>query len=472
VFDLETLTLAACGFLGCVGAIMVYFAALVDSWKKETKNALLIVVSYTLFELVSLYVLPMVFRNITLNVSTELVKILAIFVIAPVLVVLFLAVSITFGKESSKNTKVYDERYEKYAANCNIQLNSLSKNIVGSLNARCEEIERQAEARAQQLWKESTLEQAALNTEILNELDELKDDVNEMLSEFQRATPTGKSAQQPTAQIKVIDRNGAQDEGTLIDPDVVYGEVARMIPQATRKLQENEVSEEVMKMLPSEIIDHAFQPLDNKILHAIRRILLKNQKTTMTAISLEAKINKSEIKVFLQDLKNRNLVDARLEGKAVVYFLSENPFVKNTFQPILFNQREGGEIAFLIMQEILTRCGKENCFVWKVDQVAGTEQPDLIVVPPLTPKGREGWDFSHAKALEIETPSEVRAHPDQVQYNPVKDMLLGFKEVEIWCTTESTDKVEDLFVVLPRPICMQISIREVGIGSEEKVPTH
>jgi hypothetical protein len=168
-----------------------------------------------------------------------------------------------------------------------------------------------------------------------------------MLSGLWQATPTEKSTQQHTAQITVAKRNDAQNEGTLIDPDTVYEEVARIIPQATRKLQENEVSEEVMKMLPSEIIDHAFQPLDNKILHAIRRILLKNQKTTMTAIALEAKINKKEMKVFLQDLKNRNLVDARLEGKAVVYFLSENPFVKNAFQPIFFSQREGGEIAFL-----------------------------------------------------------------------------------------------------------------------------
>jgi hypothetical protein len=447
---------------------MIYLVVRVDSWKKIIKKAFLIIISYAMLELVSLYVLQITFTNMMPNVPTELVQILAVFVIAPVLVILFLAVSITYGK----NVKDYEERYEKYAMSCNNRLNSLGKSILESLDTQYREKERQAEARERELWKEYTLEQAALFTEVLKELCELRNKVNEILSGVWQATPTEKSTQQHTAQITVAKRNEAQDEGTLIDPDAVYEEVAQIIPQATRKLQENKVSEEVMKMLPSEIIDHAFHPIDNKILHAIRRILLKNQKTTMTAIALEAKINKKEVKVFLQDLKNRNLVDARLEGKAVVYSLSENPFVKNAFQPILLSQREGGEIAFLIMQEILTQYGKENCFVWKVDQIAGAEQPDLIVVPPLTPRGREGWDFSRAKALEIETPSEVRAHPDQVQYNPVKDILLGFKEVEVWCVTESVDKAEDLFVVLPRPICMQISMREVEIGSEEKVPTH
>jgi hypothetical protein len=205
VLDTETLTLAACGFLGCIAAAMVYLAVRVDCWKKTIKKAFLIVISYAVLELVSLYVLQMVFTNLVLNVPTELVQILAIFVIAPVLVIIFLVVSITYGK----NVKDYDEIYEKCAMSCNNRLTSLSKNILESVDVQHREMQRQAEARKQELWKESIREQAAINTEVLKELGELKSNVNEMLYGLRQATRTEKSTQQHTAQITVAKTNDA-----------------------------------------------------------------------------------------------------------------------------------------------------------------------------------------------------------------------------------------------------------------------
>ena len=92
--DLGILPIAVYGFLSCVGAIVVYFAVVPNSRKEKIKSALLILVSYVLFEMIVLFVLPIVFSSLMVSVSADSVRILAVFFVAPLLVALFIVMSV------------------------------------------------------------------------------------------------------------------------------------------------------------------------------------------------------------------------------------------------------------------------------------------------------------------------------------------------------------------------------------------
>ena len=49
--------------------------------------------------------------------------------------------------------------------------------------------------------------------------------------------------------------------------------------------------------------------------------------------------------------------------------------------------------------------------------------------------------MGNADAIEIESPEEIRAHPEQVKSNMTKN-LKWFSEVEVWCYEYTQDKIQ------------------------------
>jgi len=230
--------------------------------------------------------------------------------------------------------------------------------------------------------------------------------------------------------------------------------VKRMLPKARVSLQTRDVSREVLALLPAKISRVDYQPIHHRIILEILDLTAENVKPTISAISSRTHINKQELKTLSQEMINNGFIRTEVEGKTVFYFPVKSEFIKNLHQPVFKTRREGGEIAF----EILKRAKddwrdshKDSLFI-TLRQFPNKDMPDAIVVPPLLKGGREGWSFFDAIAIEIETPEEIRAHPEQVLYNMVKNFAIGFKKVQFYCSIDSFDKLIELSQRLPTDI--------------------
>ncbi len=108
------------------------------------------------------------------------------------------------------------------------------------------------------------------------------------------------------------------------------------------------------------------------------------------------------------------------------------------FNPILENQREGGMESFFLIQEAKRHHLDHAWYFEVLKQDITIKQPDAISIPILD---NESFDVANAVAIEIESPQEIRAHPDQVKSNMTKN-LEWFTKVEVWCYEDTQDKIQ------------------------------
>lgn len=230
--------------------------------------------------------------------------------------------------------------------------------------------------------------------------------------------------------------------------------VKRLLLKARVSLQTKDVSREVLALLPVKISRLDYQPIHHRILSEILDLTADNVKPTVSAISSRTHINKQELKTLLQEMINNGFIRTEVEGKAVFYFPVKSEFVKILHQPVFKTRREGGEIAFELLKRARDdwRDSHRDSLFITLRQLSNKDMPDAIIVPPLLKGGREGWSFFDAIAIEIETPEEIRAHPEQVLYNMVKNFAIGFKKVQFYCSIDSFDKLIGLSQRLPTDI--------------------
>lgn len=220
--DVETLALAVYGLLGCAGALLVYFAVIADRWKEELKYALLILVSYFIFELVSLQALSIVFRSLTLGVPADSVRVLSVFFVSPLLCALFILICVATGKKSRRTEEGLKEKVARYAQYNDNQLSNFEKKTMLAMDAGFRRIEDRFENSI-----------ATSSTEVLTKLIEMKDSINERLVDLSIILERTAAAPSRSSQINIAQTEGPkqseeQAQEVLIDPDV-YERVRRMI---------------------------------------------------------------------------------------------------------------------------------------------------------------------------------------------------------------------------------------------------
>jgi len=278
-------------------------------------------------------------------------------------------------------------------------------------------------------------------TSIYNELVPHRESQPHQISSISEATP------EPRLKNSLSDKGNARCEETNL-PE----RVRDIIPVARTALQNERVSQEVLDLLPNEISGLKYQPLHHRILTEIRKILAKNAEPTKSAISCLTNINRDELGQHLQKMFYNDFVEMKGKGKSTLYFPSKNPFIQNLFEPTLKHRREGGEIAFRLLVSGRGLFSEDWLYI-ALKQVPNLSMPDVIAIPPLEGKReRWGWSFIGAIPIEIESPDAVRAHPDQVMFNLVKDFAIGFKKLEVYCLRKSYDKILSLIADLPDDI--------------------
>jgi DNA helicase HerA-like ATPase len=96
--------------------------------------------------------------------------------------------------------------------------------------------------------------------------------------------------------------------------------------------------------------------------------------------------------------------------------------------------REGLGIALAAWLELTDK----GCGVVAADQSLPGSKPDLVAVA-YDAKGRP--DLKRAIAVEVESPEEVRRHPEQVIENMVKPSTYYFHEVQVWTLEDDIELV-------------------------------
>ena len=187
-----------------------------------------------------------------------------------------------------------------------------------------------------------------------------------------------------------------------------------------------------------------YKPKHHKMSIVLYNLLLQNQdKSYLPSLSDVAGmsgVNKSDAKKRLQDLANMGLVSISMSEKStrIGHNLAEK--LEKLFNPVLENQREGGMESFFLIQKAKRYHLDNACYFEVLRQDITIEQPDAISIPILD---NESFDVANAVAIEIESPQEIRAHPDQVKSNMTKN-LEWFSKVEVWCYEDTQDKIQKI----------------------------
>ena len=185
-----------------------------------------------------------------------------------------------------------------------------------------------------------------------------------------------------------------------------------------------------------------YKPKHHKMSIVLYNILLQNQdKSYLPSLSDVAGmsgVNKSDAKKRLQDLANVGLVSISMSEKSTRIGHSLAEKLEKLFNPVLENQREGGMESFFLIQQAKRHHLDNACYFEVLKQDITVEQPDAISIPILD---NESFDVANAVAIEIESPQEIRAHPEQVKSNMTKS-LKWFSKVEVWCYEDTQEKIQ------------------------------
>ena len=199
-------------------------------------------------------------------------------------------------------------------------------------------------------------------------------------------------------------------------------------------------SKKILNMASIDLL--RYKPKHHKMSIVLYNLLLQNQdKSYLPSLSDVAGmsgVNKSDAKKRLQDLANMGLVSISMSEKSnrIGHGIVEK--LEKLFNPILENQREGGMESFFLIQQA-KRHHLDNASYFEVlRQDITIEQPDAISIPMLD---NESFDVANAVAIEIESPQEIRAHPEQVKSNMTKN-LEWFSKVEVWCYEDTQEKIQ------------------------------
>jgi len=212
-------------------------------------------------------------------------------------------------------------------------------------------------------------------------------------------------------------------------------------------LSESQKSQKILGMITIDISQ--YRPKAHKLCIAIYN-LLKNRRSNNTnpdgqpyrpnlsEISGISGVNKGDVKSRLQELANFGMVTMQKGTSRIEFGLSD--ILDRIFNPVLENQREGGMESFYLIQKAKDHYLAYQCYFETLKQDISIEQPDAIAIPHLD---NESFNIMRALAIEIETPQEIRSHPEQVKTNMIKS-LDTFCTVEIWCYQENADALQNI----------------------------
>ena len=206
-----------------------------------------------------------------------------------------------------------------------------------------------------------------------------------------------------------------------------------------------------------------YRPKSHKLCIVIHN-LLKNRQTmgnesyrpNLSEISGLSGVNKSQVKIRLQTLANQGLVTMNKGEQSRIEF-ELSPNLDKLFNPVLENQREGGMESFFLIQQAKKHHLDNEDYFEVLRQDITIEQPDCISIPILD---NDSFDVLNSVAIEIESPQEIRSHPQQVKLNMTKN-LEWFSRVEMWCYDDTQDKLQDILDEIDPQLIPRITIMPV-----------
>ena len=287
------------------------------------------------------------------------------------------------------------------------------------------------------VWRICTETQNTCITENNKLLDQIEARFQEIFENIPNYPPA--SATTPSSSDEITSTDDSSDENVQKD-QLLHHQTDQPPPQESSLIIQK--SKKILDMTSIDLLK--YKPKHHKMSIVLYNLLLQNQdKSYLPSLSDVAGmsgVNKSDAKKRLQDLANMGLVSISMSEKStrIGHCLAEK--LEKLFNPILENQREGGMESFFLIQKA-KRHHLDNAFYFEVlRQDIKIEQPDAISIPILD---NESFDVANAVAIEIESPQEIRAHPEQVKSNMTKN-LEWFSKVEVWCYEDTQDKIQKI----------------------------
>ena len=216
------------------------------------------------------------------------------------------------------------------------------------------------------------------------------------------------------------------------------------IPTLSSGPTDTQKSQKILHMASANFSE--YRPKSHKLCIVIHN-LLKNRQTignesyrpNLSEISGLSGVNKSQVKQRLQNLANQGLVTMN-KGELSRIEFELSPNLDKLFNPVLENQREGGMESFFLIQQAKKHHLDNEDYFEVLRQDITIEQPDCISIPILD---NDSFDVLNSVAIEIESPQEIRSHPQQVKSNMTKS-LEWFSRVEMWCYVDTQDKIQEI----------------------------
>ena len=285
------------------------------------------------------------------------------------------------------------------------------------------------------IWKICTETQNTCiieNNKLLDQIEARFQEIFENIPNYPPVSATSSSSDEITSIDDSSDENAQKDQ--------LLHHQTNQPPQQEQSPSMIQKSKKILDMTSIDLL--RYKPKHHKMSIVLYNLLLQNQdKSYLPSLSDVAGmsgVNKSDAKKRLQDLANMGLVSISLSEKSTRIGHKMVEKLEKLFNPVLENQREGGMESFFLIQKA-KRHHLDNAFYFEVlRQDITIEQPDAISIPILD---NESFDVANSVAIEIESPQEIRAHPDQVKSNMTKN-LEWFSKVEVWCYEDTQDKIQ------------------------------
>ena len=184
--------------------------------------------------------------------------------------------------------------------------------------------------------------------------------------------------------------------------------------------------------------------------HGHRQALSYRKMCEMAGVARDDESRRALDKLVAQGLLQAKSGRAKAGMRVVYYRLTSKgrAILKPSMKGI------GGPDAVKLARKAFNWYVKHGWYVAPVIQEPGRENPDLIA-----------YDYRNrfAYAVEVETDTEVKAHPEQVKHNMMKWKSLGnscFHRCHVWVSEQSYDRVRGLWESLPENICDDVRIRK------------
>ncbi len=190
------------------------------------------------------------------------------------------------------------------------------------------------------------------------------------------------------------------------------------------------------------VSNYDIDPLEQRALY----LVYLHKQISMTDLALRLGITKKRLETIIAKLVQKGYVECNKVGNRRII-----TYKKGLFHGLekVAPSREGLRIARKAMLYYL----KHNYYVVPVLLEGPEPRPDLVAIPL-----KEGYqlDLDNAIAVEIESPQEVQAHPDQVLRNLTKESTKHFKEIHVWTSKEVSDKLKEIVAGTEKPfkICV------------------